>query len=77
MSKTVVKPAERQMEYVEITQAEEMPVLSSQEKAELIASLEEAQAQIARGECLTFEQPGDFGKWMKERRAFHRTNRGA
>ncbi len=77
MSKTAAKSAERKMEYVEITQAEEMPVLSPKEKAEFMRSLVEAEAQIARGEGISFKKPGDFGKWMKERLAFHRANRNA
>lgn len=64
MTKPAPKSTERRMEYVEITQAEEMPVLSDEEKAELIASLHEGLAQIERGECLTFA-PGEFGEWIK------------
>jgi hypothetical protein len=77
MSKTAAKSSERKMEYVDITQAEEMPVLSAEEKAEFIRSLEEAQSQIDRGEGIVFRKPGDFRKWMKERLAFYRANRGA
>jgi hypothetical protein len=77
MTKTAAKSTERKMEYVEITQAEEMPVLSEADKAEFIRSLEEAGAQIDRGEGIVFKRPGDFRKWMNERIAFHRANRGA
>jgi hypothetical protein len=77
MTKTAAKSTERKMEYVQITQAEEMPVLSPEEKAEFIRSLEEAQAQIDRGEGIVFKKPGDFGKWMKEQLAFYRANRSA
>ena len=64
MSNPDAKSTERKMEYVEITQAEEMPVLSPEEKAELIDSLHEAQAQIARGEGMAFA-PGEFAEWIK------------
>jgi hypothetical protein len=77
MTKTAAKSTERKMEYVEITQAEEMPVLSDAEKAEFIRSLEEAEAQIDRGEGIVFKKPGEFRKWMKQRIAHHRANRGA
>jgi hypothetical protein len=65
MSKTAAKSTERKMEYVQITQAEEMPVLSAEEKAELIASIKEAEAQIERGESLRFESGEAFGDWIK------------
>jgi hypothetical protein len=77
MTKTTTKATERKMEYVEIAQAEEMPVLSLEEKAEFIRSLEEAQTRIDRGEGIVFKKPGDFGKWMKVQLAFHRANRCA
>jgi hypothetical protein len=59
------KSTERQMKYVDITQSEEMPVLSTYEKAELIRSLEDSQVLITRGEGKTFK-PGEFGKWMRD-----------
>jgi hypothetical protein len=66
MSKPASKPTERRMEYVEITQAEEMPVLSAEEKAELIASIKEAEAQIERGECSHFASGEELGDWIKK-----------
>jgi hypothetical protein len=66
MSKTGAKSTERKMEYVEITQAEEMPVLSAKEKAELIQSLKDAQERIARGEGIDLG-PGGIGRWLRER----------
>lgn len=66
MSKTATKSSERKMEYVEITQAEEMPVLSSKETAELLQSLKDAEARLANGEGIVFK-PGEFGQWMRER----------
>jgi hypothetical protein len=72
MSKPAPKSTERKMEYVQITQAEEMPVLSEVEKAELLQSLKDAEARIDRGEYVEFK-PGEFGKWMRERLAFHRS----
>jgi hypothetical protein len=65
MAKPVAKFTERQMEYVDITQPEEMPVFSTDEKAEFIRSLEDAQLRIARGEGKTFK-PGEFGKWVHD-----------
>jgi hypothetical protein len=65
MGKTGAKSSERKMEYVEITQAEEMPVLSAAEKAELIQSLKDAEAEIENGDCLKFA-PGEFGDWIKQ-----------
>jgi hypothetical protein len=64
MSKGTVKSTERRMEYVEITQAEEMPVLSALEKAELIASIKEAEAEIARGDS-TVLQLDEIDPWIK------------
>jgi hypothetical protein len=72
MSKTAAKSTERKMEYVEITQAEEMPVLSAKEKAELLQSLKDAEARLARGEYVEFKG-GEFGQWVRERMAFHRS----
>jgi hypothetical protein len=77
MAKTASNPADRKMEHVDITQSEEMPVLSSKEKSEFVRSLQDSQAQIERGECVRFKKPGDFGKWMSERLAFYRANHGA
>ena len=64
MSKTAAKSGERTMEYVEITQAEEMPVLSPEEKAELIASIKESEAQIARGDFIELS-PEEIGPWLR------------
>jgi hypothetical protein len=74
MSKTAAKSTERKMEYVEITQSEEMPVLSPKENAELIQSLKAAQARIAKGEGIVFK-PGEFGQWMRAQMKEHRSNR--
>ncbi len=74
MSKTAAKSAERKMEYVEITQAEEMPVLSAGENAELLQSLKDAEARLANGEGIVFK-PGEFGLWMRERMKEYRSNR--
>ena len=64
MSKPASKSTERRMEYVEITQAEEMPVLTDEEKAELIASIREAEAQIDRGEGIRLS-PDEIGPWLQ------------
>jgi hypothetical protein len=74
MSKTAAKSPERKMEYVEITQAEEMPVLSAKEHADLIQSLKEAETRLARGEGIMFK-PGEFGTWMRARLKEYRSNR--
>ncbi len=74
MSKTATKSSERKMEYVEITQAEEMPVLSSKETAELLQSLKDAEARLANGEGIVFK-PGEFGQWMRERMKEYRGKR--
>jgi hypothetical protein len=74
MSKTTAKTTERPMEYVEITQAEEMPVLSDAEKAELLQSLKDAEARLANGEGIVFK-PGEFGQWMREQMKEYRSNR--
>jgi hypothetical protein len=66
MNKPVPGSTERAMEYVEITQAEEMPVLSDAERADLLQSLKDAEARLDRGEGIVF-QPGAFGSWMRER----------
>ncbi len=74
MTKVAAKSTERKMEYVEITQAEEMPVLSAEEKAELLQSLKDAQARIAKGEYVAFK-PGEFSRWVDERMREHRARR--
>jgi hypothetical protein len=74
MSRSAARMTERKMEYVQITQAEEMPVLSEQEKAELLQSLKDAEKRLDNGEGIMFK-PGEFGQWMRERMKFHRSNR--
>jgi hypothetical protein len=74
MTKTAAKSTQRKMEYVQITQAEEMPVLSPEEKAELIQSLKDAEARLANGEGIIFK-PGEFGRWMRERMKEFRSTR--
>ena len=64
MSKPAPKSTERRMEYVEITQAEEMPALSAEEKAELIVSLERSREQAKRGEGLRLK-PEEIGPWLR------------
>jgi len=64
MSNSAPKSTERRMEYVEITQAEEMPVLSEQELAELMASLERSREQISRREGLRLK-PDEIGPWLR------------
>jgi hypothetical protein len=65
------------MAHVETTQADAMPVLSAKEKAEFLRSLEEAQAQIERGEGIVFEKRGDFTRWMEDCLAQHKASRSA
>jgi hypothetical protein len=74
MAKSLATSANRKMEYVEITQAEEMPVLSDTEHTDLIKSLEDAELRLEAGEGITFK-PGEFGDWMRERMKEHRSNR--
>jgi hypothetical protein len=74
MSKTAANATARRMEYVQIMQAEEMPVLSDEEKAELLQSLKDAEARLDKGEGVMFK-PGEFGKWMRDRMKEHRSNR--
>jgi hypothetical protein len=74
MSKTAANATARRMEYVQITQAEQMPVLSDEEKAELIQSLKDAEARLDKGEGITFK-PGEFGIWMRDQMKEHRSNR--
>ncbi len=64
MSKPVSKSTERRMEFVEIVQAEEMPVLTAEENAELLASLETARQQVRSGECLTLAAE-EIGPWLR------------
>jgi hypothetical protein len=65
MSKSRPNATERKMEYVEITQVEEMPALSDVEKAELIQSLKKAEDRIAAGDGITFK-PGEFSQWLRQ-----------
>ena len=48
-----------------VTTMEEVPVLSEEEKAELIASLKQAQAEIAAGDYFEFRQ-GELGPWLRQ-----------
>jgi hypothetical protein len=64
MSKPAATSTEREMEYVEITQAEEMPVLSAGEKAELIASIERSRAEFASGDYIELK-PDEIGPWLR------------
>ena len=50
MTKTAAKPASRKTRFVPVTTMDEVPVLSEAERAELLASLKEAQAEIAAGD---------------------------
>ncbi|MGL4636809.1 MAG: hypothetical protein ACRCWF_12575 [Beijerinckiaceae bacterium] len=64
MSKTAVKSADRPMAYVDITQAEEMPVLSLAEKTALVDSVEESRAQLAKGDYIELASE-DIGPWLR------------
>ncbi len=62
MSQTVdKKPLRTAM--MPVTTMEEVPILSEEERAELIASLKEAEAQIAAGEFTVFD-PTTFQEWL-------------
>ena len=52
---------------VPITELVEVPVLSKAEKAELIGSLEEAEAEIARGEGAIFKSGELLTEYRKHR----------
>ena len=64
MSKPASKSTERRMEFVEIVQVEEMPVLTAEQNAELLASLETARQQVRSGDCLMLTQE-EIGPWLR------------
>src|SRR4051794_30916539 len=55
VSKTATKDKRRRTTMVPVTTMEELPVLSDSERAELRASLEEAEARIRAGHGIDFD----------------------
>jgi hypothetical protein len=64
MNKSAVKTANRKTTLVPITSMEELPVLSEDEKAELLASLKQAQSEMASGDYAEFKQ-GELNAWLQ------------
>jgi hypothetical protein len=57
-NRTATKPAKakrRRTTQVPVTTMEEIPILSSQERAELLDSLEKAQARVRAGKALDYD----------------------
>jgi hypothetical protein len=54
----------RKTTFMPVTTMEEVPVLSDEEKAELLESLKQAQSEIAAGDYDEFK-PGEVGPWLR------------
>ena len=54
-SNTVTKDNRRRTTMVPVTTMEEIPVLSDQERAELLASLEQAETRIENGQAIDYD----------------------
>ncbi|MBX9777211.1 MAG: hypothetical protein K2Y71_22780 [Xanthobacteraceae bacterium] len=68
-SKAATKDKRRRTTMVPVTTMEEIPVLTDEERASLIASLKEAEAQIEAGDYTEYDR-------KKFRERFMRTYRG-
>ena len=64
-SKSVTTAKRRRTTMVPITTMEEIPVLSEQERAKLIASLKKAEAEIKAGKGIDFEPKKFKDRLMK------------
>lgn len=58
-NETATKDRRRRTTMVPVTTMEEIPVLSDQERAELLTSLKEAEARVAAGEAADYD-PTNF-----------------
>ena len=74
MMKTPAKTKPSPTTMVPVTTMEEVPVVSEQERAELLASLKDAEADIAAGNFVEFE-PGTLEPWLREHAAEARRNK--
>jgi hypothetical protein len=54
-SNTAAKPKRRRTTMVPVTTMEEVPVLTDEERAELLRSLKEAEAQIKAGNYIEYD----------------------
>jgi hypothetical protein len=59
MSKTTIKEKRRRTTMAPVTTVEEIPVLSETERADLLASLQEAEARVEAGQAVDYD-PGMF-----------------
>ncbi len=55
-TKTAIKHKRRRTTMVPVTTMEEIPVLADEERAELLASLKEAEAQIKAGKAIDYDR---------------------
>jgi len=60
-SKVATKDKRRRTTSVPVTTMEEVPLLSESERAELLASLKEAEARVKAGEAIDYD-PQEFKK---------------
>jgi hypothetical protein len=63
MKTPAIKP-ELETTFVPVVTMEEVPVLSDEEREELIASLKEAEADIAAGRATTFDRESFRARFM-------------
>lgn len=66
MSKIDPQPAKRRTEIIPVLTMVEVPVMSEAEKAEMIASLREAEEDIRAGRSISLKT-GEVGSWLSER----------
>lgn len=64
-TRSAAKDKRRRTTWVPVTTMEEIPVLSEKERAELLRSLKEAEAQIKAGKGIEFD-PKTFKKRMMD-----------
>jgi hypothetical protein len=64
MTNTAAKLGGAKTTFVPVTTMEEVPVLSDAERDELIASLKQAEQDIADGKGIAFTKPGELRAWL-------------
>ena len=66
MTKTAAQPEQRRTEMIPMLTMVEVPVLSETEKADMIASLKEAEDDIRAGRGVRLKA-GEIAGWLSER----------
>jgi hypothetical protein len=64
-SKTATKDKRRRTTSVPVTTMEDIPILTDAERADLLASLKEAEAQIKDGDCTDYDRKKFRDRFMR------------